>query len=135
MKEPQTNQEFLLDVIREAVDFNTQIMSLLTHEVAGDQSGKTRTHQKKMLADIQILGHNYNYRLESMSQSRENELRDAEALNGLTDDLRGAIRRVQALLDERMRTNPNQELASVANYLQAIIEENELPLTEKVNGK
>ena len=126
MEEIRTNQEFMQEVLRQALDFNSQVISLAAVELAGDPSGRNRTHQRKTRGDLQILGHQYSQRLEALYQARDAELRDDDAKDELSDDTRSAIRKTLAILNSRMEKHPGRELADTCNYLQMVLEEDEL---------
>lgn len=135
MSEIRTNQVFVTEVLKTAIDFNSQIISVATVELAGEQSGRNRTHQRKVLSDLQILGHNYNRNLEAMYQQREAELRGEDAKNELSDDLRSTIRKTVEFLDSKMKIAPNRELADTSNYLETLLQNDDFPADDKKEEK
>ena len=134
-KEIRTNQVFVTEVLKVALDFNSQIISVATVEIAGEQSGRNRTHQRKVLSDLQMLGHTYSRNLEQMYQAREAELRGEDAKNELSDDTRSAIRKTIEILDAKMNVSPNRELADTSNYLETLLAGDDLPDEEKAKAK
>lgn len=121
MNETKTNQEFLLEVIKASVDFNSNVLSVLTVEIAGDQSGKNRTHQKKVLQDLRVLGYHYSANLDAMYTAQETRLNGSESDAKLNEGQLSHLEKTKAFLDARMGKNPNRELADVANYLHELI--------------
>lgn len=123
----RSNEEFMMEILRFALDFNSQIVSVATVEILGDNSARNRTHQKKVLSDIQVLGQNYGRKLDTMYDKREQELRGDEATAGFSKDDASAIRRVMGILDEIMASNPNRETADAHNYLEMILRTSDEP--------
>lgn len=129
-KEIKTNEEFMIEVLKAALDFNSQIVTVATAEISGDQSGRNRTHQKKVLSNLHMLGTSYNRTLEQLYQARESELRDDGVTPEISDDIRSAVRKTIELLDSKMEDKPNRELADVSNFLEAMLSGDDLPKVE-----
>lgn len=130
MNETKTNQEFLIEVVKASIDFNSQIQSHLLVELAGDQSGKNRTHQKKVLSDVQQLGMAYGRNLEQMYANREKELRGEALTTSYDEETARAIRTTIDVLDKKMQVEGNRELADVSNYLEVLLRNDEVPAEE-----
>lgn len=122
MNETKTNQEFLLEVVKAAVDFNSNVLSIMTVELAGDQSGKNRTHRKKVLEDLRNMGYVYSANLDAMYTSRQTAIAGPLGHVEGDSDTMTALRKTKAFLDLRMASQPNRETADAANYLQDLIE-------------
>lgn len=131
MNETKTNQEFLLEVVKTSIDFNSNVLSVLAHEIAGDQSGKNRTHQKKTLQQLQTMGYHYSANLDAMYNAQEARLNGSESDAKLNEGQVSHLAKTKAFLDARMGNKPNKELAAVANYLADILEE-EAAKTEEI---
>lgn len=127
----KNNQEFLIEVLKLSVDFNSQVMSILSVELAGDQSGKNRTHQKKQMENLQLLGSAYSRNLGILYDNRDKELRGEEVDSSVDDETKKAVRTTIAFLDEKMKTDPNRELADASNFLELMLRNDEVPAEKK----
>lgn len=118
----KSNEEFFTEVLKAALDFNSQIVSKATVEIAGDPSARNRTRQRKVLGDIQTLGNQYNYTLNRMFEAREKELKGEDVGSEFDEETRIAIRKTIAVLDLKMNAAPNQELANATNFLELMLQ-------------
>lgn len=124
---PRTNQEFTMELLVAALDFNSQIVTRATAELAGEPSSKNKTHQKQVVSELQMLGSNYVGKLNNMFDRREQELRGDDAVAGFSKDDAGAIRRVMGILDQIMESSPNRETADAHNYLEMVLRTSDEP--------
>ena len=125
----RTSEAFAIEVLRVSLDFNSQVVSIATSELAGEPSGKNRTHQKGVVANLQTLGQQYSRRLDFFYEERERELRGEVAANGFSKEDTKAMRRTIAILDDVMQRNPNPEAAAASNLLELMLRSDE-PKTE-----
>lgn len=118
----RSNEAFSMDVLRVSLDFNSQVLSIATSELAGEPSGKNKTHQKNVIANLQQLGQQYSRRLDYFYDEREAELRGEEPAEGYNKEDTKAIRRTIVILDEIMKTNPSKEYADASNLLSLMLQ-------------
>lgn len=119
----RTSEAFAIEVLRVSLDFNSQVVSIATSELAGEPSGKNRTHQRGVVQNLQILGQQYSRRLDFFYDERERELRGEVAANGFSKEDTKAMRRTIAILDDLMQKNPNPETAAASNLLDLMLRE------------
>ena len=126
-KEPRTNAEFVAELLRLSIDFNSQIMTIATSELAGEPSGKNRTHQRQVIGNLQTLGEQYSRKLDFHFDERERELRGEQPAEGYSKEDTKAMRRTIAILDAVMNTTPNKETADASNLLELMLSQGSKP--------
>lgn len=136
MNETKTNQEFLLEVVKTSIDFNSNVLSVLTVEISGDQSGKNRTHQKKVLEDLRNMGYVYSANLDAMYNAHQTRVDGPRSYDDIKDESISHLEKTRAFLDARMAKNPNSQLATAVNYLADLLDEEakKAEVTEEVNS-
>lgn len=117
----QTNEEFLLDVLRLSIDHNSQVMSIASAELAGDPSGRNKTRQKKVIGDLQMIGSNYAATLDMMYNQREHEQRLSNIKSKYDPETEKALRRVLSTLESSLSSKPDQQLVDTANYIEMML--------------